>query len=90
MAVPTTSVVDCYVDIFHPPAHDQYPDPLQISYVDLYDMQMGIRHMSYIEHRRSIGHHNAEMQRAMVKTARLEALLESEHQRFTDFGMYYN
>lgn len=40
MAVFASSTANYYVDVFHPPTHDQYPDPTKISYGNLYDLQM--------------------------------------------------
>lgn len=101
MAVPTSTADDRYVDVFHGPPHDDYPTPTDISYHDLFDLQMGIRHTGYLEHRRSIDYYEDLLRReresaeahyraqAQAAEARHQAELEAERKRFSDFQLYY-
>lgn len=89
MATPTFSEADRYADVFHPPTHDQFPDPVQISYGDLFDLQMGHRHTGYIKQRHSIDHEEDVLRQQAERMAQLQAELEAEWKKFFDYGMCF-
>lgn len=52
-------------------------------------MQMGIRHIGYMEHRHILDYYNGELRRQAEEAARLLTQLEEECKRFVNMHMYY-